>query len=46
MRLFLIALLAVGLCSCGQKGPLQRPDQTAVQSGAVSTTDTVRTVVS
>lgn len=35
MRLFLIVLLAVGLCSCGQKGPLQRPNQTAQQSGAV-----------
>ena len=35
MRLFLIVLLAVGLCSCGQKGPLQRPDQTALQPGAV-----------
>ncbi len=37
MRLFLIVLLAVGLCSCGQKGPLQRPDQTALQHGAVVT---------
>lgn len=36
MRLFLIVLLAVGLCSCGQKGPLQRPNQTALQSGAVT----------
>lgn len=36
MRLFLIVLLAVGLCSCGQKGPLQRPNQTALQSGAVA----------
>ena len=45
MRLFLIVLLAVGLCSCGQKGPLQRPNPTTVQSGAVSATDTVHTVV-
>ena len=37
MRLFLIVLLAVGLCSCGQKGPLQRPDQTAWQPGIVVT---------
>jgi predicted small lipoprotein YifL len=32
MRLFLIVILAAGLCSCGQKGPLQRPDQTALHS--------------
>ncbi len=44
MRLFLIVLLAVGLCSCGQKGPLQRPDQTALQSGAVMAHDAVKVV--
>jgi predicted small lipoprotein YifL len=29
MRLFLIVLLSCSLLCCGQKGPLQRPDQTA-----------------
>ncbi|MCB1665679.1 MAG: lipoprotein [Pseudomonadales bacterium] len=29
LRLVLIVLLSCGLIGCGQKGPLQRPDQTA-----------------
>jgi predicted small lipoprotein YifL len=45
MRLFLIVLLAAGLCSCGQKGPLQRPNQTALQSGTAAAIHTIHTVV-
>ncbi|MGJ8688516.1 MAG: LPS translocon maturation chaperone LptM [Gammaproteobacteria bacterium] len=29
MRLLLILILSCSLLSCGQKGPLQRPDQSA-----------------
>ncbi|MGB4248176.1 MAG: lipoprotein [Pseudohongiellaceae bacterium] len=35
-KLLLIVLLACALYSCGQKGPLQRPDQTSMTDIAVT----------
>ncbi len=39
-KLFVIVLLAFTLCSCGQKGPLQRPDQTGYTITAAVAADT------
>lgn len=36
VRLLLIVLLTSVLCSCGQKGPLQRPDQTSLTTFAAT----------